>query len=445
VVVNNIDEPALLYQSRSNDDHHKAYVSITLKGPANNINAVGAKVVVFTGTEVRTYEHYATKGFQSSMEVPIHIGLDRTRIDSMVLIWPDHTYQLITTPLRSSQLKIEYKVGLPHYDYQLLVSKRAMVEFRVHDITKQVNLLHRHEENPFVEFDREPLIPHMVSREGPALTVGDVNGDGRADVFIGAAKGKKSAVFLQQPSGEFQKTNQPALDKDSTYEDVDAVWTDVDNDRHMDLVIASGGNEYYGTDEHLLPRVYLNDGKGGLVRKEDAFSNLYMTASCVVPYDFTGDGAVDLFVGGRAVPWAYGQKPSSYLLQNDGHGKFEDVTAKWSKDLSKVGFVTNAVWSDVDQDGDSDLLLALEWDCIYAFVNEGGRFAKRLLTTNKGWWNFTLPLDVDGDGDMDFIAGNLGENNRLKASKETPVRLYYADFDGNGRKEQILTYYLGGR
>jgi hypothetical protein len=445
IVVSNIDEPVILYQNRSNDDETKAFLQVALKGTPGNRNAVGAKIIVFAGNEVRTYEKFAAKGFQSSMDISIHVGLHRTSIDSILLIWPDNTYQVVPTPHQSAQIAIAYKAGLPLFDYSSITSKKPKAIFPVQDITKEINLLHRHEENPFVEFDREPLIPHMVSREGPALAIGDANGDGRDDVFVGSSNGKKSVLFLQQPSGRFQKIKQPALDKDSTYEDVDAVWADVNNDMHVDLIVASGGNEYYGTDQHLLPRIYINDGKGVLVKKEDAFTSLYLTASCVVPYDFTGDGSIDLFIGGRAVPWEYGQVPQSYLLQNNGKGKYIDVTSKWSSDLSKVGFVKNAVWNDIDKDGNNDLILSLEWDGICAFVNEQGRFAKKMLTAKKGWWNFTLPVDVDGDGDTDFIAGNLGRNNRLKADENSPVKLYYNDFDGNGKKEQVLTYYLSGR
>ncbi len=445
VVVSNIDQPATLYQNRSNDDKTKAFLQITLKGPVNNRNAVGAKIIVFAGAEVRTYEKYAAKGFQSSMEIPIHVGLHKTNVDSMLLIWPDNTYQTIPTPHQSTQITITYKTDQPHFNYNSVTSNKPQARFTVQDITKEVNLLHRHDENPFVEFDREPLIPHMVSREGPALAIGDANGDGQDDVFVGSSKGKKSAFFVQQPSGHFKKTTQPAIDNDSTYEDVDAAWTDVNNDSYIDLIVASGGNEYYGKDQHLLPRIYINDGKGNLTKKQDAFTNLYLTASCVVPYDFTGDGSVDLFIGGRAVPWEYGQVPQSYLLQNDGTGKFKDVTTTWSSDLSKVGFVKTAIWNDVDKDGDSDLILSLEWEGICAFVNDNDRFIKKMLTTKKGWWNFTLPVDVDHDGDLDFIAGNLGLNNRLKTSEEHPIKLYYNDFDGNGKKEQVLTYYLSGR
>ncbi|HSC39295.1 MAG TPA: VCBS repeat-containing protein, partial [Chitinophagaceae bacterium] len=245
--------------------------------------------------------------------------------------------------------------------------------------------------------------------------------------------------------GKFYKTSQPALDNDSTYEGVDACWVDVNNDGNIDLVVASGGNEYYGHDEYLTPRVYLNDGRGHLERKEKAFDSLYMTASCVAPCDFNGDGYIDLFIGGRDVPWEYGQSPRSYLLQNDGTGKFTDVTAARAKELVYTGFVTQALWFDLDKDGDKDLLVCTEWGGIYAYINNKGSFTKKQLTDKKGWWNFILPCDINNDGQIDLIAGNLGLNSRLKASAKEPVRLYYNDFDGNGKKEQVLTYYMEGR
>ena len=170
-----------------------------------------------------------------------------------------------------------------------------------------------------------------------------------------------------------------------------------------------------------------------------------MTASCVLPYDFNGDGYTDLFIGGRAVPTKYGETPHSYLLQNDGTGKFTDVTATYAKSLADIGFVTNGLWYDIDKDGDKDLLLSLEWDGIVAFINNKNHFTKQYLTDKKGWWNFLLPVDVDNDGDIDIIAGNLGLNSRLKASDEQPVRMYYNDFDNNGTKEQLITYYLNNK
>ncbi|HYK43541.1 MAG TPA: VCBS repeat-containing protein, partial [Parafilimonas sp.] len=445
IAINNIDSDAMIYENKSNDGR-KDYIELKLKGTPKNVNAVGSKVIVFAKNDVRTYEKFPVRGFMSSSEIPVHIGLNKVTVDSVVLIWPDNSYQTIDWRADTGKIKtINYTPGLSQFNYAELARCSTNQTLPVENITHDVGLNYVHTENQFPEFDREPLIPHMTSTEGPALAVADINHDGLDDVFIGAAKRIKPAFFMQQPSGKFQKINEPALDKDSGYEDVSACWTDVNNDNNPDLVVASGGNEFYGTDSNLLPRIYLNDGNGDLVRKYDAFTNIYTAQSCVVPYDFNADGRVDLFIGGRVVPFHYGETPQSYLLLNDGSGKFKDVTNQYAKGLSSVGMVTNAIWYDLDKDGDDDLVLSLEWDGIIAFMNDHGHFTKKYLTDKKGWWNFVMACDLDNDGDVDLIAGNLGLNSRLKASDAQPVRLYINDFDDNGNKEQVLTYYLDNK
>ncbi len=444
LVVNNIDDPVLVYQNTSNDKKKKAYLDIRLKGPGSNINALGAKAILFTGSDIRTYEKYPVRGFMSSMEIPLHIGLDQTIVDSLFLVWPDNTFQLLDWHKGDSLLNLTWQKGLPAFDYSLLTHHWKDPARKINDITPATGITYKHEENDFHEFDREPLIPHMLSTEGPALAVGDINKDGLEDVFIGSSKWKKNALFLQQRTGVFTRISQPALENDSTYEDIDAAFTDVNNDGNIDLVVASGGNEYYGKDTMLTPRIYLGDGKGHFSKNPHAFKDLYVNAGCVAPIDFNGDGFVDLFIGGRSVPWEYGSIPRSYLLQNDGTGKFTDVTDRYAPELSRIGFVTSAQWVDMDKDGQKDLLLSLEWGGIVAFLHHKDSFVKKILSDKKGWWNFLLPVDIDNDGDMDILAGNLGLNSRLQASADQPVRLYYYDFDDNGKKEQVLTYYLNG-
>ena len=445
VVVNNIDEAAMVYRNTANDKKEKAYVEIKLKGPEKNVNAIGAKIILFANGGIRTYEKNPVKGFQSSMEVPVHIGLDKTKIDSAFLIWPDNSFQLIQLNAVKPALSFSYTKGLPAFDYKKITTHWQEPARPMQDITQNVALNFVHQENTFGEFDREPLMPHMVSTEGPALAVADINHDGLEDVFIGGARDKKGAIFLQSANGKFLRSTQPVIDADSSLEDIDATWVDVNNDGHIDLVVASGGNEFFGPDPHLQPRVYLNNGKAVFTKLDHAFDNVFVNASAIVPYDFNGDGAIDLFVGGRSVPAEYGKAPRSYLLQNDGKGHFTDVTEKYAKDLLQSGMVTQAIWFDLDKDGDKDLIVCTEWDGIFAYINDHGHFTKKVLTAKKGWWNFVLPVDIDNDGDIDLIAGNLGLNSRLKASDQEPVKMYYNDFDANGRKEQVLTYFLNGR
>ncbi|WP_026628608.1 VCBS repeat-containing protein [Dyadobacter alkalitolerans] len=447
IVTNNINEKAFVYENLNDKKAAKSdFTRLYLKGNQGNRNAIGTKCLVFKKDKVLSFEKFPVRGFQSSMEVPLHLGLGKkTEVDSVFVIWPDNHFQVLKSADLKDSLTLTHKNDLPVFDYQKFKTSRETKDYTFEDIAAQLGVNVKHEENNFVEFDRNSLIPFEVTADGPALAIADINHDGLDDIFVGSSKKHRNHLFLQTNAGVFKESLQPALLKDSTYEEVSADWVDVNRDGHVDLVVATGGNEYVNNSEFQMPRIYLNDGKGNLSAKADAFTNIYVTASCVVPFDFTGDGVVDLFIGGRAVPLNYGEIPKSYLLKNDGSGKFTDVTSQYGKELSNIGYVKNAKLADTDKDGDQDLVLALEWDGIVMMQNNGKSFSKKMLTDKKGWWNFVMPYDFDGDGDLDILAGNLGLNSRLKANAAQPVKMYINDYDGNGRKEPLLTYNLNGK
>jgi hypothetical protein len=444
LVVNNVNDKSFIYENKANLDKSNQFVSIAFKGPAQNRNALGTKVILFAANEVRTYEKYPVKGFLSSMEIPLLIGLKNTKVDSAFLIWPDNSYQKMDlNTKRNTTLTYQYEKGLPKFDYAILNNHWPVKGYPMLDITAQTGIQFRHQENEFQEFNREQLVPQMNSTEGPALAVADVNHDALEDIYIGGARGFAGALYLQMSNGKFTKSIQPALALDSNYEDVDAVWSDVNKDGHLDLIVGSGGNEYYGKDVNMLSRVYLNDGKGNLKKLDNAIP-VYNQTSSIIAEDFNKDGFPDLFISSRTVAMNYGAPADCYILYNTGDGHFKDLTASIAPSLQKIGLITHATQVDIDGDGNKEIILTHQWGGIDAFFPSKG-WKKQVITTLPGWWNFAFPVDVDGDGDLDLIAGNLGLNTRLKATKDQPIRMYYNDFDDNGRYEQIISFYLQGK
>lgn len=446
LVVNNIDDPVIVYRNNTNTgDRTSSYLSVDVQGPAHNPDAIGARLIVFAGAHTIYQEKQPVRGFLSSMDIPLHVGLQGVQPDSAILVWPDNTTQPVDLKA-GPRMTLKHRSGLPVFDVAGIRKGRQMpgvIQFQ--DVTRLTGLLHRHVENRFNEFDREPLMPQMVSAEGPAVAVGDADGDGLEDVWIGASKGERKSLWLQRPDGTFRLSHQPALARDSMWEDADAIWLDVDLDKDPDLIVATGGNEYYGNDEHQQPLLYLNDGKGQLERKTDAFNGIYATQSRVTSTDLNNDGFPDLFIAGRALPWEYGKAPRSFLLLNDGTGQFRDVTEAWCPDLISPGMVTDAVWRDMNGDGRQDLVICSHWGEVEMYLRQDRSFVRQRISQHKGWWQSLLVEDIDMDGDIDIVAGNFGLNSRLRARAGEPVRMYVHDFDDNGRSEQLLTYYVGGR
>ena len=447
LVVNNINAPASIYRNRAREQNGNHWLAITLRGVGANTAGIGATVVIKHGGATQMLEQMPTRGYQSSVEPRLHFGLGHaTRIDSLRVIWPDHRYQILTDVPADSALILDQRNATGRHRYP----NGASVAPLFTDVSSAMGLDFKHEENPFVDFDREPLMPRLVSTEGPALAVGDVNGDGLDDVYIGGAKWQPSRLYLQQRDGggRFRASAQPAIEADSLAEDVDAVFFDANGDGHADLFVVSGGNEFWDNADALRSRLYINDGQGHFRRDVAAIPNFLENASCVVAGDFNGDGHVDLFVAGRVVSRNYGVAPHSRLLQNDGAGHFTDVTLEKAPGLSDVGMVTSAAWIDSPTKGQLDLVVAGDWMPVKVFRQENGHFVDRTaeagLAETSGWWNTVAAVDLRGNGRKDLVLGNLGLNSLLRASKSEPVRMYVGDFAHTGAVEQIVTSYRNG-
>ncbi|MFQ6615346.1 MAG: VCBS repeat-containing protein [Fidelibacterota bacterium] len=446
LIVNNVNQPAFVYRNEADSltDHH--FLKVKLVGEGLNSFAVGAKITLTCGGRNRlVVEQIPTRGFQSSVDYTLVMGLgDCDQVDTVTVDWPDGTRGIMEKVPADQTVILYQRDSKPPSP---VLPKDEDPIFR--DVTHSFPLDYRHVENPFVDFHREPLIPHLLSTEGPRVAKGDVNGDRLEDLYLTGAKDSAGTLFLQTAAGTFIRSDEPVFDRNRRSEDVDAAFFDADGDGDLDLYVVSGGNEFPPRSAAFLDRLYINNGQGEFSQRVKALPRFYASGSCVSPGDFDGDGDMDLFVGSRSVPGRYGLTPASTLLENDGEGNFSIVTRQVAPQLTRLGMVTDAQWVDLDSDGNLDLVVVGEWMPVTVFRNSGESLYEVTsqvgLEKTQGWWNRLIAEDLNGDGIVDLVAGNLGENSKLRASPSEPVTLYVSDFDNNRLIEQILCHFKMGK
>ena len=439
----NRNEPASLYENRTNalfPGRH--YLKVKLRGNDGNTFGLGAKVVLKTKNGLQTSELAPTRGFESSVEPVLTFGLDSlTSVDSLIVIWTNQRMAVQINVQANQTLTLRQADARQDASGYHFTAKPVPARFV--DVSPSLAIPFVHKENlDYFDFVRESLMPFKVSTEGPKLAVGDVNGDGLDDFYVGGARGQAGTLLLQQPTGRFLPTEQAAFRADSAFEDVDALFFDADGDKDLDLYVVSGGNEFSGEAPQLADRLYVNDGRGQFGRDINALPPVFGNKSCVRAVDFDHDGDLDLFVGGRVVAFKYGQSPRSYLLLNDGKGRFTDQTDPLAPALREAGMVTDAVWTDIDQDRDPDLIVVGDWMPPTLFTNTNGKLsAGKPLADGplNGFWQCLLAADFDGDGDTDLMAGNLGTNTKFrKNGADSEVKMWVKDVDNNQTIDQIL-------
>lgn len=431
LVTNNINRPATLYINKTNGKGN--YLKLKFNYTPKNTFGIGTKVYSYANGGLQFKELFPTRGFQASSEPMVHFGYQNvSEVDSIKIIWPDKTYQVIKNVPVNQTLTVAPKNTKP-FDYNSLhVAKKPLFS----PVPNNLGLNFTHVEDNYTDFVREKLIPYQISDRGPAVAVGDLNGDGKDDIFFGGSKFDPSHIYLQQDSIYINQPF-PNIQKDNIRENVSAAIADFNNDGKNDLIVSSGGGDFFGKASPLLDAYY--------VQKDTVFTSaglpeFYQNSSVVKPFDFDGDGDLDVFVGGHTITARFGAPAISYLLENE-NGSFKVNTS--FEEFSK-GMVTDAIWSDFDGDKQTDLILVGEWMAPKFLKNQNGTFTEVEQENILGLWQTIEAFDIDADGDTDYLLGNWGTNSKFKASKKHPMKLYFNDFDENGQTETVTAMEKNG-
>jgi hypothetical protein len=439
LVINCLNAPALILK---NNSPKKNFISISYKGDSLNTKGVGCKAYLFTGSKMQYEQLMPERGFMSSSTYQLHFGLDTlNRIDSLLIVWPNQKYQLIKNPAINKNLVVNKSDARLDFSYNSFFPKK---EEAFRDITAQVNCNWSHQENDFLDYNVQYLIPHGLSARGPKLAVADVNKDGLDDFYACGAKFQAGVLMIQQKDGTFKESDTALFNRFAVSEDVDAVFFDANGDSYPDLFVTTGGNEVPVNELALLDRLYINDGTGHFTKANDPMSVVFENKSCVAVADIDNDGDQDLFIGNLASPAKYGAPTTSYLYINDGKAHFTKAGDNIIP-LYLLGMVTAASFTDIDNDGWKDLVVSGEWMPMKIFKNNKGKFSEMDVPASTGLWQSIYTTDVNGDGFADILAGNWGWNTKFWAGKSGPLKLYVKDFDNNGSTEQVLAYTINGK
>jgi hypothetical protein len=450
LVVNNVNMPVFIYQNQGSPLYKENnYLKVVLDGEKENKGAIGAKVTLKSGDKVFYLEQSPNRGFQSSVDSRLNFGLGNINaVDSLIVDWY-YGKQTIMTQVEVNQTlvlkELEANGKQKKFDRNARSSKEIFKE-----LSQVSGIDFIHKENEFSDFNRDRLLYHMKSTEGPKMAIADINGDGLEDFYVGGAKDSPGNLFIQNKDGSFKSTNEGIFEKDKASEDLKCIFFDADMDGDLDLYVTSGGSEFSSVSVALVDRLYLNAGKGDFIKSTQILpTGSPESTSTIIANDFDGDGDMDLFVGIGLKAGAIGVPQNGYLLENDGKGNFKNVTLDIAPEVLNIGMISDAVWADYDGDGDDDLMIVGEWMTIRLFNNDNGIFKEVIspigLDNTFGWWNSVKAADLNGDGHIDYVVGNHGLNSRFKASAEKPITSYINDFDQNGSIEQILCSYNGDK
>ena len=448
MVINNINDEAFVYRNTQRDKNDDLqFLDIHLEGDSSNRMGLGAWIELYYEGKMQSYELSPYRGYLSTVQVDPHFGLSNTKlIDSVIVKWPNGKKQEISHVASNQKLKINIRDAQTPYDWKLpaLASHTLFTE-----ITDSLGIHFKHTETDFIDFNIQKLLLHKFSEYGPAIASGDLDGNGLDDMIIGASAGNNEQIFFQQPGGKFLQRTLNSNEQPQKSDDLGILLFDADKDGDLDIYIASGGYENEANAESYQDRLFLNDGRGKFFLTADALPKNFTSKSCVRAADFDKDGDLDLFIAGRVLPAQYPKPVSSFIYRNDskdGVVKFSDVTNTVAKQLDSIGLVCDAVWTDFDNDGWTDLILTGEWMPITIMKNENGVFRNFTeqagLNKQLGLWSSIIPGDFDNDGVMDYVVGNLGLNSYYRASEQNPARIYAKDFDNNGSYDAVPSLYL---